>query len=168
MLRFATPVFDLHGEKRGIVLLNYFGVKLLEHFSRQANASKGSQAMLLNADGYWLKGQNSEDEWGFMYEGRKDRTFANAYPEAWERIKSEESGQFETPQGLFTSRTVYPLLEGQQSSTGSGEAFAPSQAQLATRDYYWKVVSFVPSEVLYAARSDHRMVAALVLAFLAL
>ncbi|MCP4285427.1 MAG: GGDEF domain-containing protein, partial [Gammaproteobacteria bacterium] len=39
VLRFAMPVFDQRGEKRGIVLLNYFGAKLLEHFSRHANTS---------------------------------------------------------------------------------------------------------------------------------
>ncbi len=168
VIRFAMPVFDRQGEKRGIVLLNYLGARLLENFTGHVNTSRGSQAMLLNADGYWLKGPNPEDEWGFMYEDRKDRTFANAYPEAWKRIKFEESVQFETPQGLFTSRTVYPLLDGQKSSTGSGEAFASSQAQLVARDYYWKVVSFAPSEVLYAARNYRYMVAALVLAFLAL
>ncbi|MCD4673605.1 MAG: cache domain-containing protein, partial [Anaerolineaceae bacterium] len=112
-LRFATPVFDQHGNKRGIVLFNYFGAKLIERFSSQANTSNGSQAMLLNADGYWLAGPNPEDEWGFMYEDREDRTFGNTYPEAWERIKSDESGQFKTSQGLFVFKTIYPLLEGQ-------------------------------------------------------
>ncbi len=133
MVRFATPVFDRRGRKRGIVLLNYFGAKLLEHFSSRADPSKRGQSMLLNADGYWLSGPNPQDEWGFMYKDRKDRTFANAYPEAWERIKSNKFCQFETAQGLFTSETVYPLLEGQKSSTGSGEAFSPSMAQLEAK-----------------------------------
>ncbi len=168
MIRFATPVFGRRGERRGIVLLNYFGAILLERFAIQANTPRGSQAMLLNADGYWLHGLNTEVEWGFMFEDRGAQTFAVAFPEAWERVRSEQSCQFETPQGLFTSETVYPLLEGQKSSTGAGEAFAPSQAQLETRDYYWKVVSFVPSEVLYAARNSRRMVAASILAVLAL
>jgi PAS domain S-box-containing protein len=167
MIRFATPVFDDCGEKRGIVLLNYFGSELLDRFSKQAGDSNPSQAMLLNAAGYWLRGPNHEDDWGFMYEDRKDRTLASVYPDAWERIKSEEFCQFETARGLFTSRTVYPLLEGQRTSTGSGEAFSPSMAQLEMRTYQWKVVSFAPSDALYAERNNQRMVAALVLALLA-
>ncbi len=166
MIRFATPVFGQRGEKRGIVLLNYFGTKLLERFSTQAHTPRGGQAMLLNADGYWLYAAKPEDEWGFMYEDRRDRTLATTLPETWERLRSEESGQFETPHGLFTFRTVYPLLEGQKSSTGSGSAFAPSQAQLETKGYYWKIVSLVPSKILYAARSRRRMVAAAVLTIL--
>lgn len=146
MIRFAAPVFDQRGIKRGIVLLNYFGANLLERFSSYADVSKGGQAMLLNADGYWLVGPNPENEWGFMYEDRVDRTFANAYPEAWERIASDEFGQFETAQGLFTSKTVYPLFE--------------------TKEYHWKVVSFAPSDVLYADRNNRRMNSALFLTLL--
>lgn len=168
MIRFATPVFDQRGEKRGIVMLNYLGALLLARFSIQADMSKGSQAMLLNADGHWLKGPNPKDEWGFMYEDRKDRTFPSLYPEAWEKIKSTESCQFETREGMFSSKTVYPLLEGQKSSTGTGEAFARSKAQLEAKDYRWKVVSLAPSKVLYSAGKNRRMVAVSLLSLLSL
>jgi len=168
MIRFATPVFDRRGEKRGIVLLNYFGAKLLDRFSNQADASGKIQTMLLNSDGHWLRGPTSDDEWGFMYEDRKDRTFANVYPEAWKRIKSEESCQFEMPKGMFSSKTVYPLLEGQKSSTGSGKAFSPSLAQLEPNEYWWKIVSFASSDVLYLQRNTRRKYAATVLALLAM
>ena len=143
MLHFATPVFNRQGGKRGIVLLNYFGANLLNRLSEIRGTEK-SQLMLLNADGYWLKGPNPQDEFGFMYEDRKDRTFANAYPDAWQQILSEDSGQFQTTVGLFTFATVYPLLAGQQSSTGSSQAFAPSQSKLRTDQYYWKIVSYLP------------------------
>lgn len=168
MIRFATPVYDQQGKKRGIVLLNYFGDKLLSRFTSQTDPSNRSQAMLLNAAGYWLKGPTSEDEWGFMYQDRRERTFANAYPEAWAKIKSEESCQFETPQGLFTSTTVYPLLEGQKSSTGSDAVFAPSVTQFEAKEYYWKIVSFAPSDVLFAGRNNRRMNAALIITFLSI
>ncbi|MEH1816529.1 MAG: cache domain-containing protein [Nostoc sp.] len=72
MIRFGTPVFDRRGEKRGIVVLNYFGTKLLDNFN-QAFANASSQGMLLNADGYWLKGAKPEDEWGFMFPDHKSR-----------------------------------------------------------------------------------------------
>ena len=168
MLRFGTPVSDRRGNKRGIVLLNFFGAKLLQRFASQLTAPQGSQAMLLNTDGYWLYSPHLDKNWGFMYEDRKDRVFANDYPDAWQEIKSNESVQIETGRGLFTSKTVYPLLEGQKSSTGSGEAFSPSKAQMGAKEYHWKIVLFAPSEVLYASRNKRRIYAALALTLLAL
>ncbi|MCP4128565.1 MAG: PAS domain S-box protein [Gammaproteobacteria bacterium] len=168
MIRFASPVFDQRGKKRGIILFNYFAEKLLKHFADQMETPKGGQAMLLNADGYWLKGTNSKDEWGFMYADRRDRTFAKAYPEAWKRIKSNEALQFETSKGLFTFRTVYPLLEGQRSSTGRGEPFVPSERQLSGKGYHWKIVSFVPSEILYSAPNRRHTIAIFSLGLLGL
>ncbi len=140
MIRFGTPVFDSQGQKRGIVLLNYLGAKLI-HDLEKASVSTNvpGQVMLLNSEGFWLKGPRPEDEWGFMYEDGSDRTFGNSFPEAWQRVSAAESGQFYNVNGLFTFATVYPLLEGQKSSTGSGRAFEPSTARLETRDYSWKV-----------------------------
>ena len=136
MIRFATPVFDRRGEKKGIVLLNYFGGKLLESLYGKSQASRGSRAMLLNADGYWLYGPDTVREWAFMYEDRKDVTFPAAYPEAWRRIGSEVSCQFAAPQGLFTANTIHPLLSGQKSSVGSIRASSPSLAALEPDEYY--------------------------------
>ncbi|MEH1957956.1 cache domain-containing protein [Nostoc sp.] len=147
MIRFGTPVFDRRGEKRGIVVLNYFGTKLLDNFN-QAFANASSQGMLLNADGYWLKGAKPEDEWGFMFPNRKNRTFGQAFPQAWQQISQKESGQFQTAEGIFTFTTVYPLVEGQKSSTGAGQAFAPSQNQIDPKSYHWKIVSWVSPETL--------------------
>ncbi|MFW9260980.1 ATP-binding protein [Nostoc sp. CALU 546] len=148
MIRFGTPVFDRRGQKRGVVILNYFGAKMLDNFN-QTFANASSQGMLLNADGYWLKGVKPEDEWGFMFPERKNRTFGKAFPQAWQEISQEESGQFQTAEGMFTFTTVYPLVEGQKSSTGAGQAFAPSQHQIgAKKSYYWKIVSWVSPEAL--------------------
>ncbi|MBG1243653.1 ATP-binding protein [Nostoc sp. NZL] len=147
MIRFGTPVFDSRGQKRGVVILNYFGAKLLDNFN-QAFANASSQGMLLNADGYWLKGTKPEDEWGFMFPDRKNRTFSKAFPQAWQEISQKESGQFQTAEGMFTFTTVYPLVEGQKSSTGAGQAFAPSQNQIDPKSYHWKIVSWVSPEAL--------------------
>jgi signal transduction histidine kinase len=149
MIRFGTPVFDRYGQKRGIVVLNYFGAKLLDNFN-QTLGNTSSKGMLVNADGYWLKGAKPEDEWGFMFSDRQNRTFGKVFPQAWQLISQKESGQFQTAQGMFTFTTVYPLVEGQKSSTGAGEAFAPSKNQVDTRSYYWKIVSWVSPETLTA------------------
>ena len=96
-----------------------------------------------------------------MYEDRSDRTFGNAFPEAWHRISGAESRQFYDADGLFTFTTVYPLSEAQKSSTGSGKAFEASASQFTSKDYYWKIVSRVSPDILNAA--SRRVLGALLL-----
>jgi len=153
MIRLGTPVFDPGGRKRGIVLLNYLAGQLLQRFD-EAGGAKLGQSMLLNADGYWCKCPNPNNEWGFMYEDRKNRTFARAYPEAWQQILWEGCGQFEMNARLFTFATVYPLRETQQADVGSDKAAGEGTD---AKSYVWKAVSFVPEDVLYAtSRSQFR------------
>ena len=147
MIRFGTPVFDSSGEKRGVVLLNYFGARLLQNLETSSAGSLG-ETFLLNSDGFWLKGPRAEDEWGFMFEDRRNRTFGNAFPEAWQEISRAQSGQFRNSDGMFTFVTVHPLSEGWMSSTGSGQAFEPSTKPVEAGDYYWKLVSHVSPNVL--------------------
>ena len=152
MIRFGTPVFDSQGRKRGIVILNYLGDKFIKNL-RQENSTTLGKTLLLNADGFWLKGLKPEDEWGFMYDDRKEKTFANTFSEAWKRMNVADSGQFHTADGLFTFATIHPLLavQGSQSSTGSADAFQASQGRVNAKAYQWKIVSFIPLEGLNAS-----------------
>jgi signal transduction histidine kinase len=149
MIRFGAPIFDRNGHKRGVVILNYLADNMIHHL--EITPGGLDQIMLLNSDGYWLHNLNTEDEWGFMYPDKEDRTFGNDFPEAWLTITADESGQFFNADGLFTFVTIYPLLEGQKSSTGSGSAFEPTVQQIEGKEYYWKSVTYVPSSVLSAA-----------------
>ncbi len=148
MIRFATPVFSLDGYKRGIIILNYLAENITHHFEITPNGR--DQIMLVNADGFWLQSPKPEDEWGFMYPDKKERIFGNDLPEVWLTIATDESGQFLNDDGLFAFTTIYPLLEGQKSSTGSVTAFEPSTQQLESEEYYWKLLSYIPSSVLNA------------------
>ena len=61
-------MFDSTGRKRGIVLVNFFGREVLD---RLARAYEGAGiVLLLNSDGYFLKGYTPADEWHFMYPDR--------------------------------------------------------------------------------------------------
>ncbi|MEM1308344.1 MAG: ATP-binding protein [Cyanobacteria bacterium P01_H01_bin.153] len=149
IIRFGTPVFDSQGQQRGMVVLNYLADIFLQNLSPENSLSSGN-ILLLNAEGYWLKGLKPEDEWGFMYDDRHDRTFANDFPEAWQQIQDQKNGQFQTRDGLYTFTTIYPFLDmqGAQSSTGSGNTSGSSGAQVDTESYYWKLVTHVPTGVL--------------------
>jgi len=143
MIRFGTPIYNRKGQKQGVIIFNYLGANLIQDFKDAATNSPGFY-MLLNSGGYWIIGRDSKDEWGFMYEDRKDRTMGSTFPAAWQKISSSKSGQFYSKEGLFTFTTFYPLLEGWKSSTGSGKAFAASEKTIETEEYCWKVVSYIP------------------------
>ena len=150
MIRFGTPVFDDQGRKRGVLVLNYFGSRLLDTIREYPLEEGMGRLMLLNSDGYWLVGPEPGDSWGFMYEDRKARSFKNAFPGEWQRINGAETGQFITAAGLNSFVTVRPLSEDRVSSTGSGRPFAPGSGPLSTNEYYWKLVSQVPPATLCA------------------
>ena len=148
MLRFGAPVFDDVGAKRGVLLLNYLGEHLLARMDELARHSPG-KAMLLNADGYWLKGSGSGADWGFMFPDKQDNTFANAYPTLWQRILREGRGQETNAHGLFSFEVIRPLEEGRHhSNTGPVKAFAPSIGDVEKNEYFWVILSHIPGEKL--------------------
>lgn len=147
MIRFGMPVFDSAGRKQGVVLLNYFGGQLLQHFRDVMLGGDSRVAMLLNRDGFWLSGAKPEDEWGFML-GRPERVFASDFPAEWRAISASDSGSLQTANGLFMHDTVYPLQTGQHSSSGSALPRAPSQRELDAAEYQWKIVTLVPASVI--------------------
>ncbi|MCK5344668.1 MAG: cache domain-containing protein, partial [Candidatus Heimdallarchaeota archaeon] len=149
MIRFGTPLYDKEGEKQGIVLVNYLGKRLIRLLGTQPE-NPMTPLLLLNAEGFWLKGERAEQEWGFMYKNRQDRRFGVAFPEAWEEISLNRSGQFVSKAGMFTFCSIYPFSDALKSSTGSYEPFAPSAGYITGKSYHWKIVSFVPDNLLNA------------------
>lgn len=149
MVRVATPVVDDHGNKRGIVILNYYGQEMLNAFGT-VTAGAADHIMVVNSEGYWLKSPLPSDEWGFMFK-RPELSLAARAPTAWRQIRAEDSGQQRLADGLWTWQTVYPLVAGQKSSTGASEAFVPSRGEIETRQYVWKSVAYLSADVLDTA-----------------
>lgn len=143
IIRFGMPVFDVRGQKRGILVLNYFGEILIDKLKKASINARG-QIVILNSNGYWLHGASPENKWGFMYEDKKDLTFGKTSPEEWQRISMAESGHFHNLNGLFTFTTVYPLLECWDAIAESNvirkNNFNPSKI----KEYQWKIVSQIP------------------------
>ena len=147
MIRLGTPVVDRSGSKKGILLLNYLGADLLKIIDKVSEKG-GGKSILLNADGYYLRGLNPDDEWGFMHGDKKDSTFALHYPNSWEKIKDSETGQFFNDEGLFTHLTIKPFSEVQVSGIGSGNRYEASKGLLKGSQYHWNVVSYIDPESL--------------------
>lgn len=134
MIRLGTPVFDRQGQKRGLIVLNYMGRRLLERL-RGIPDQAGKGVWLLNTQGYWLLGPRPGMEWGFMYPGRHDMRFAKDYGAAWAHIvKGPKQGQFVQDGDLYTySRLALTTAFGVNAGAR-----------------YWVLVSRVPHAVLAA------------------
>ncbi len=160
IIRFATPVFDNQNVKRGIVVLNYYGQNIINKFVNQNNSLVKGQLMFLNSDGYWFKGGDAGDDWGFMYEDKLDITFKNKYRVAWDSIAATEQSQIETKKGIFTFKTVYPVTE-KLLPIRNGE-------MRDCENYHWKIVSFIPLHVLNEKSNLRWRQAVFILAFLSI
>ncbi len=147
VIRIGTPVFDREKRKRGIVLLNYFGQELFDAISQTSAHLEGS-AMLLNNQGYWLFNDDAEKEWGFMLPERKAENFAEIYPEEWQQILRQKTGQIETSHGLFTFAMIQLLCstEISESEHGPVASSPPIAAQLDNCS--WVLVAHVSPEIL--------------------
>ncbi|MDA3814090.1 MAG: sensor histidine kinase [Candidatus Cloacimonetes bacterium] len=168
VIRFATPVFDNNDEKRGIVMFSYLGDIMLDNFSSHVAKSKIHKSMLLNAQGFYIVGPNPENDWAFMYDDRQDRSFAAKYPTAWSRIIKEDSSQFITPQGMFTAKTIYPLMVSQTDGKETNHAISPIKLQSNANEYFWKVATFIPASELYSKRNKRFSNTSLIAAILTL
>lgn len=158
VIRFGTPVFDDAGEKRGVLILNYLGLNLIDSLGL-VSANTVRNSILLNSDGFWLSGIEPEDEWGFMIDERSERKFSNTFPDAWKNISSSELGQFYDETGMFTYATIYPRLAGEKFSGSIYSLFAHSP-MLSSKPYdyaySWKIVSYIPPHILDASLAGLR------------
>lgn len=150
IIRFGAPVFDNKGEKRGIIVLNYYGANLIATLKKASQFFPGD-IMLVNSDGYWLVGPKPESEWGFMIPENADQKFSNTYAKAWHHITNAEKDQIYSDDGLFTFTTILPLGSGIKSSSGSAKVYGSSKECHSHRECHWKVISFIPQKVLYAS-----------------
>nr|WP_320114640.1 sensor domain-containing diguanylate cyclase [uncultured Desulfuromonas sp.] len=134
-LRCAAPVYrdDNEGQPSGVVVLNYDGAKLVGLLERMENIAQDT-LLLVNHDGYWLRGINPEDEWGFVLPERRDRRFSHRFPDAWQQMRDGLSS-IRTPQGAFCYRSVSPQFP-----------------ESVINSPHWYVVSYVPDSRFFRSK----------------
>ncbi|MCU7933845.1 MAG: EAL domain-containing protein [Candidatus Thiodiazotropha sp. (ex Dulcina madagascariensis)] len=108
MLRVASPVF-FEGERRGLLILNFLAKDLLQQHTVHIGQSKG-RLLMLNADGYYLRGLDASHEWGFMYPGTERAVrFQDRFPAVWQRMQQSDAGAFEARGDIFAfQRLAFP------------------------------------------------------------
>lgn len=144
MIRFAMPVFDRNGVRKGAIMTNYHSGKLLHTFKALMKKSDLTRSMLLNNEGYWLTGTQPEKSWGFMFDRNEDN-FALQKPDVWRLISTQSDGQIETGEGLYLFLTFQPL--------GIDQEYPDKGVNNNTRqdsdNYSWKIVHLIPKDSLY-------------------
>jgi signal transduction histidine kinase/CheY-like chemotaxis protein len=150
-LRVAKSIVDPTGRPRGILILNYDGRDLLNNLALESGDLR-NRLIMLNADGYWLKGLRPEDEWGFVL--GHNETFGSRYPAAWRDMRAANQGQVELGSGLWTWEKIYPLrtVESGERFTSIDGSESRSKSVAGGYEYIWTVATLLPSEALRAIR----------------
>ncbi len=133
MIRIGTTVVDGYGKRKGVLLLNYFGERILSEIKLFLSGSAG-EAMMFNSEGYWLLGARKDDLWGFMF--GKDTTMKRRHPFLWKEIHKGQGGTVRHNQDTYLYVTI-PLTYG-------GE-LGPSQRN------FWKLVIRLTPKNLFSA-----------------
>lgn len=150
-----TPVLSVgiglwqDGAYKGAVYVDVLASALLREFD-QAHPQSGSESMLVDAAGYWMRGSDPASEWGSL-SGRPVAAFATAFPNEWRRITASDNAQFETAGGLFTYSSIHPLAEMTNAAAGLPALLASASAPETGLDV-WHIVSHVPISTLLATR----------------
>ncbi|MES9834404.1 MAG: diguanylate cyclase [Candidatus Thiodiazotropha sp. DIVDIV] len=155
-IRFATPVVDGYGVKRGILIINYDPDEFLLRI-KDIFAARLGNAMMLNSDGHWLLGAPEEQLWGFMY-GRED-TFLTEYPEVWSAISSSNKGSFFSDDGLFVFQKTYPLDMSRQGTLENIELSEFDNAPSRQGERHWVYLSHISKDKIQELTLKRLMVA---------
>lgn len=154
-LRFATPLKDAQGEPAGVLVINYLAKGMLVRFRELMTQRFDQQGMLLDGQGYWLSNHERDNEWGADL-GRPEHSFAQLYPDAWPEVSANTSGILQTKNGIFRYQSIEPLnfLDSKPAhfridhhSLISAESYANTN---------WKLVIFIPQEVIDAHSFLHQ------------
>lgn len=136
VIRMGTAIFDDEGIKKGILVFNILGDKIIDLFI-EVSSQYNTSSWFINSEGYWLiSPEKPERQWAFMYDQGQNTTLENFDSEAWGKISSSDSGQFYTSQKvLYTFTTLHLhhyLSDNEEKDIDSCPA--------------WKIVSYFPAE----------------------
>ncbi len=140
VIRYATPVFDVQGNRRGIVVTNIFADRFLK-VVREANTDK-SKVMLVDQDGYYLVNPKADLEWGGPADLATGFSLVGNYPQAHADILSGQPGTVIGENALVFA-PIYP---------------APNDPA-----HYWVIIHDESRDTLFASVWNFRLTAASIL-----
>jgi methyl-accepting chemotaxis protein len=141
VIRYATPVVDATGKKRGIVIANIFAKKFISYIEK-GNSGKEQQALLVNQDGFYMSHPNDNKEWGSDL--KKDEKLQKDYPAAIaKQILSTQRGVIDQGGSYTLAYHKVPI--------------APDQGQFLV------AINQVPKSKILASVNSFKIVAAIII-----
>ncbi|MBT4376880.1 cache domain-containing protein [archaeon] len=152
MIRYATPVFDKDGEKKGIIVSNVYADYFLEDIRRSQR--EGEEIILIDQEGYYLAHSNRSKEYGFMFENSAGNFFED-YPLLVEKLLVEGRERVETENAIFSFRFIYPTVTSFEVHKGSERILGENPEGR----YFWIAISisdkFVMENVDHTLRKNY-------------
>ncbi len=143
VIRYAAPVFDDHGRKRGVLVLNVPGTTFLDILRRQQEKVRpGTAYFLLNSDGDFLFHRDPEKQIGFMA-GRTDNFF-NHEPGLKELLQTDNQGvRIRTSEDTYR-QTLFAFRRIKLATSGA-----------AGRPDYWILMTTVDNADLLVGMNEY-------------
>lgn len=143
MVRLGTPLIH-NGEKKGVLLFNYRGRNFLQQVEDFSSSSISVE--MVNSDGYWLKSQSEEKEWGFMLEDVGDK-FQDEYSALWSEFENSDKTMQTEQIGdeLITLKKVYPS----QAANRVSSSFINKDSSISNDGEVWVLVFRTSLDSIY-------------------
>ncbi len=134
VIRFATPVFDNNGNKKGIIIANIYADYFLNDIRR---AQRDEEiVVLINEEGYYLAHPNKSKEFSFMFD--KEDNFYKDYPGVADKVLSDfNKRRIEKENLIFSYRYLYPTVESFEINAGSTKILGENPENR----YFWILVT---------------------------
>ena len=147
VVRIAVPIFDdleLNSHSAvGILVFNYKVQRIFDEMESASENSPGS-FLLLDHQGYFLKGFKREEEWGSQLTERSDYRFQNNFPEAFQTIMDQNRGSLFNKKGLFFFHDLNLVNEASNLLAELG--YSNNYVVYEETNYNYWLVSFLPIE----------------------
>ncbi len=143
VIRYATPIIDDRGRKRGILILNVLGSTFLDLLQeRQEKVSPGTAYYLLNRDGYFLFHSDQKKRFGFML--NNEENFFNDEPDLKNLILEQSKGT-----RIKTSERTY------HQTLFAFKRINPSPLESTESPDYWVLLTTVDNAELLVGMNEH-------------
>jgi signal transduction histidine kinase len=143
-IKFAIGVYDDNNSRKGIVILDYMGDKLLELMDQYSFYENRSENFILNRDGESLKVSQSLRQKILEKKSPEKIFFKKVFPEEWEKMTDASSGDFFSVNGFYVYTTFFPLLEIYKAGRDFENFALSEQGGMDITKYSWKLVSHIP------------------------
>lgn len=149
-IRFATPIFDDLGSKRGVFVLDYRGDDILERLDDAFLEAIGDVALVINDGDHLVSIDLATSEWT---DKRFNAALFEHVSEILPSIMDTASRQVQIADGHVLYQAIFPLEKAYEymDKTGSINEHAEH------RSYRWIITSYLPDSLFFALESKTKL-----------